>query len=141
MAFLVAFEKIDWTVIVEDDDNVAYAYLLRGRKIVADVWLYNRSSTPRVPPWRTGAKMPFRNSAEYVAGLGVMDDVTPEAVTVSWKQDESDAGPCVTVCIHQQPVAWLVPSAKPGWSALVKQSGPLARMQQDCPIDHQRSDS
>jgi hypothetical protein len=46
--FLRRFEHGDWTVAVEDDDRVVYAYLLRHNQIVGDVWLYNRPRSTAV---------------------------------------------------------------------------------------------
>ena len=48
MYFLRRFEHGDWTVAVEDDDRVVYAYLLRHNQIVGDVWLYNRPRSTAV---------------------------------------------------------------------------------------------
>jgi hypothetical protein len=48
MGFVRQFQRGDWEVIVEDDDRVAYAYLVREGRILADVWLYNRMPAP----WR-----------------------------------------------------------------------------------------
>lgn len=53
MGFVRRFAHGGWTVVVEDDDRVAYAYLLHEGRIVGDVWLYNRSvrcEAPRPSP-------------------------------------------------------------------------------------------
>ncbi len=67
MSFLRRFEHGDWAVVVEDDDRVVYAYLLRHNQIVGDVWLYNRVHAPHRSPWgQTDPMMPFLNPVEYV---------------------------------------------------------------------------
>jgi hypothetical protein len=60
MGFVRQFQRGDWEVIVEDDDRVAYAYLVREGRIIADVWLYNRLLAPWRPPWNEpGGEMPW----------------------------------------------------------------------------------
>jgi hypothetical protein len=127
MGFIRQFEHGDWTVLVEDDDRVAYAYLLHEGRIVGDVWLYNRVPAPHRPPWQEPrGEMPFLNSMHYVNQHGSVRCPAPDAVNVSWPAHiESDLQ--ITICIDDDPVAWLAPDVKPGWSALVKRDGPLAR--------------
>ncbi|MEL6732644.1 MAG: hypothetical protein AAFP83_16055, partial [Bacteroidota bacterium] len=37
-----------YAVVIEDDQKVAYAYLLHQGKIVGDVWLYNHHCVSRI---------------------------------------------------------------------------------------------
>jgi hypothetical protein len=129
MAFLREFSKGDWSAILEDDDSVGYAYLLHHGKVVSDVWLYNRGPAPEAAPWKTDAQMPFLNPAEYIAEGGTIQEPAPEALDVSWSGDD---GPNlqVVVLMEDRPIAWLAPKSKPGWSALVRRSGPLARVRE-----------
>lgn len=55
------------TLVVEEDERVAYAYLLRGPEIVGDVWLYNVAPTPEETNWKDPAQMPFLNPRAYCA--------------------------------------------------------------------------
>jgi hypothetical protein len=127
MAYLREFLNGEWTAIVEDDDNVGYAYLLQQGHIVSDVWLYNRGPAPEAPPWKdSDATMPFLNSAEYVTDEGINQDPPPAALSAAWSGEGSDLE--VTICIDDRHIAWLRPDARPGWSALVKRNGPLARV-------------
>jgi hypothetical protein len=121
------FEHGEWTVVVEDDDRVGYAYLLHGNKIVGDVWLYNRVHAPHRPPWREPERvMPFLNPAEYLDSPEIPGrSPSAESLQVRWpKRPREDR---TAICLDERPLAWLAPGAKPGWSALVMRDGPLAR--------------
>lgn len=127
MGFTKSFKQGEWTVVVEDDDRVAYAYLLHNGRIAADVWLYNRVPSPQQPPWRQPrGEMPFLNSAHHVNDNDAVRSPAPDAVSVSWT-DPTDPEPQITVSLDNQPIAWLAPGTKPGWSALAKRDGPLAK--------------
>lgn len=129
MAYIREFPNGDWTVLVEDDDRVGHAYLLHQGNIVSDVWLYNRGSAPEVAPWKSGAQMPFQNPAEYVTEESVVHELSPDSLSVSWSGGD-ESHPEAIVRIDNRPIAWLAPEAKPGWSALVKRNGPLARVRE-----------
>ncbi len=55
------------SLIVEDDGRVAYAYLLDGKQMIADVWLYNVAPTPDHQDWKDRSQMPFLNPRDYCA--------------------------------------------------------------------------
>jgi hypothetical protein len=59
-------ENNDYSLIIESNKRVVYAYLLEEGKLVGDVWLYNICEIPIVPEWKTNKEMPFANSEEYV---------------------------------------------------------------------------
>jgi hypothetical protein len=115
----------DFSVVVEDDGRVAYAYLRDGESIVSDVWLYNRIDTPEEPEWKDRKKAPFANPIGYVVGdndIGPIRSTTD--VKVSWcgKKD-------IEVVIRIHGIRWAVlrQGVKPGWCRLAAKSGPLAR--------------
>ena len=41
-----------FTLTVDDDGKVAYAYLKKEKKILGDVWLYNRCPAPDEKEWQ-----------------------------------------------------------------------------------------
>ncbi len=127
MSFLRRFEHGEWTVLVEDDDHVVYAYLLRHNQIVGDVWLYNRVHAPDRPPWnQTDRMMPFLNPVEYIDGTEIQGrSPSPESLRVMWPEHPDQDR--VTIYLDERPLAWVAPGAKPGWSSLVTRDGPLAR--------------
>jgi hypothetical protein len=126
MAFQRQYENQGWRVLVEDDDAVAYAYLLDGDLIVSDVWLYNRGPDPVERPWRNGEEMPFRNPVEFTTGEGVDEPVEPGTVDVRWTGADG-SGVSVEVRLRGRVIAWLEPGARPGWSVRVTKDGPLAK--------------
>jgi hypothetical protein len=122
-------ERSGFSVVFEDDGRVAYAYLLdRNKEIVADVWVYNSSETPREAEWSDRQRMPFVNPADFVR-----NDVAYERaggafdVEVGWEMVDIST-PKASVFIQGKLLAVLTPGAKPGWSLLAAQDGPLAKV-------------
>jgi hypothetical protein len=126
VSFLRRFEHGDWTVIVEDDDRVVYAYLLHRNQIVGDVWLYNRVRAPHLPPWRqTDQVMPFLNPVEYVDSREIPGrSPSAESLRVMWPDKPHEDR--TAIYLDERPLAWVAPGVKPGWSSLVTRNGPLA---------------
>jgi hypothetical protein len=125
MAFFREFHHGNSTVVVEDDGNVCYAYLIQQGSIVSDVWLYNHGTAPLLPPWKSpDARPPFQNSSEFLLDPQPMGIPSPEELSVVWDTEEGH----VVVCLSNVPLAWLTEGAKPGWSARVKRDGPVAQV-------------
>lgn len=126
MAFLKSFNYESWVLVVEDDDCVAYAYLLDGDQLVSDVWLYNHGTDPVVPPWKSGAEMPFQNPVDFTGGQGGAWIPDQESLGVKWTgRGGLDR---VEVYFGDQLFAWLQAGHRPGWSTRVRRSGPLAKL-------------
>ena len=122
----------DYSIIVEDDGKVCYAYLLLKDSFVGDVWLYNQSETPSVTEWKREL-MPFLNSIEYIKdGLDVLPISKGDEVKVEWDfLDNNCLLNQVKIFIRNQHTATIKPGSKPGWSVYVKKSGPLAKVLED----------
>ena len=124
MSFSINRESSDgrYTLVIEDDGRVAYAYLQEGNGIVSDVWLYNRCEPPAEPEWRDRTKMPFANPL----GFGSENDLGPiesEAdVNVRWE------GTTAQIEIHGLLWAILQSGDKPGRCRLALKNGPLAKL-------------
>ncbi|MEQ1572432.1 MAG: hypothetical protein ABMA25_26900 [Ilumatobacteraceae bacterium] len=110
-----------WSIVVEDDDRVAYAYLLDGQRIVGDVWLYNVDLAPEDTDWKRQARRPFLQPRPFClevpfARLGEDSDVRAR-----WTGD--------AVVVEIDGVVWarLASGSKPGWSRLAARAGPLAK--------------
>ncbi len=117
-------ENPDYSIVIDDDGVVAYAYLLFGNTCIGDVWLYNQAEPPAVAEWDK-TQMPFLNPKEFIT-----DDYTPpitneNEVDVIWV-DEGDLMK-VNIFIRGEHVATALEGAKPGWSIFVKKDGPLAK--------------
>jgi hypothetical protein len=106
-------------LMLEDDGNVAYAYLLEGEEIVGDVWLYNVAESPLEVEWDPSA-MPFLNPKKFCREDKVPRMREESLVDCKW----SSRG--VEVTIDGVLMARLEVGAKPGWSKLAACSGPLA---------------
>lgn len=115
------------TLLIEDDGRVAYAYLLgKEKKIVADIWLYNRCVAPEAPEWSDPGNLPFANPADYVdAGYELPLPSSGGDFFVEWQ--DRGAARYARILLGGQLFAELVAGAKPGWSRLAKKNGPLAK--------------
>jgi hypothetical protein len=121
--FLARFEDpmSGRAVILEDDNRVAYAYLMMGETIVSDVWLYNVAAAPDTPEWSDASKMPFLNPSVYCSKDASLPRLNKEVVVeCAW----TDAA--VDVFLNDILAARLAEGAKPGWSRLAIKKGPLA---------------
>lgn len=107
----LAFDEPDGdrSVVLEDDGEVAYAYLLVDGRIVSDVWLYNAVLPDPDEVW-VAKNLPFQNRASHGADGGV-PRLRPESdVALDWSQWE------VAIEIDGILVARMKADIKPGWS-------------------------
>ncbi len=113
-----------YSVVVEDDGRVAYAYLREKERIIADVWLYNRCNAPQEADWTDPSKAPFLNPISHAIddSQGFIEE--RRDVDAVWHED---AAMSVTIRIRGVDWAVLIPGARPGWCRLARKAGPLAR--------------
>jgi hypothetical protein len=112
-----------YSVIIEDDGRVAYAYMYWGEDIVGDVWLYNQAETPTQANWD---EIPSLNPAEYVNNNASISPITNDnEVRCEWTESP-DGIIEIEILIRGQFIAGIAAGSKPGWSALVVKDGPLA---------------
>lgn len=116
-----------YSIAVEDDGNVAYAYLLKGDDIIGDVWLYNQSPTPKEPNWNNKEMMPFLNPQEFIKE-NISPVLNSREVRVDWKLSGSLVVDKVLIYVHNKLVAMLKIDSFPGWSTSVIKDGPLAKV-------------
>jgi hypothetical protein len=128
MSFLWRFDCHDlpFSVVIEDDDRVAYAYLLEDEKIVGDVWLYNRVSAPLVPEWNDRTKAPFLNPQGFASEIGrpLTETAKPEVVWIRRNAKFVRA----EIYFANDLLAVLGPGERPGRSRNALKNGPLAKM-------------
>lgn len=116
------------SVFFEEDDRVAYAYLLREDKIVADVWLYNVGETPSQAEWNDPANLPFQNPAGFVRqGIAFARPSTANDLSIQW-MSAADGRLGAIVKIRHESVAELYEGDKPGRALLAAKNGPLAKI-------------
>lgn len=107
--FFGSFEDSDseQTVVIEEDEEVAYAYLLVAGEIISHVWLYDRASDDEGREVDRGrAVVPRLHSAA--------------AVQCTW------SGGSVAIEVDGVVVARLRADTKPGWSLGASKPGALA---------------
>ncbi|MCA1836671.1 MAG: hypothetical protein LC721_10235, partial [Actinobacteria bacterium] len=119
-----------YSLVVEQDESAAFAYLCHEGAIVTHVWLYNSGPTPDAPLWKQSAApldRPFPNAREFCK-----DDPHPlmnreGQVGCVWHR-EGETLVAVDVMIDSIFMARLAPGSNPGWSRLALRSGPLAQV-------------
>lgn len=116
-----------YSVTVEDDGRVAYAYLLENNEhVVSDVWLYNQQDPPLNADWRE-SDMPFLNPQDFLlAAENCMPLLKTSDVIVNWNCPDNKIIIAI-IFIREQLTAILQTGTSPGWSAFVKKDGPLAK--------------
>ncbi|SHH75633.1 hypothetical protein SAMN04488109_5171 [Chryseolinea serpens] len=116
-----------YSVVVEDDHRVCYAYLLQDDKIVGDVWLYNSIADPVSTDWKNREDMPFLNPIRYIKPGVKISPVTDTCeIEMVWKMQGQDVSD-VDIYVRKDLLAKLKMS-RPGWSTIVSEDGPLAKV-------------
>jgi hypothetical protein len=115
-----------YSIIIEDDERVCYAYLLVDRDIVGDVWLYNREIAPGTMEWKN-ENMPFLNPLQFIDLEMALNPITSsDQVELTWRMEKSQLRN-VQIHVRGELIAKMTIGSKPGWSAVVKADGPLAK--------------
>jgi hypothetical protein len=121
-------ESTGCSVIIEDDGDKAYAYLMDAAKVVvSDVWLYNRGPAPATEDWSDPAKLPFSNPAEYVRDVNFEPITSASEVSIQWKR-RANSPIEAHLSVRGQLFAILQQGISPGWSRLAVKDGPLAKV-------------
>ncbi len=116
----------NFSLVFDDDGKVAYAYLREGNRIVGDLWLYNRGSTPEQPEWPDKSKLPFANPKEYVAEQGtVVRSVSATDISVTWAYEQDEA--VAHIFLFGALCGIVGPGDRPGFARFAAKDGPLAR--------------
>ncbi len=120
-------DSSDVSLWFEDDGRVAYAYLKRGEKFVADVWVYNRAESPTAPEWKEGKRPPFLNVRSCIAEI--MPFVLPTSeqdIGVRWINEEGRP-PEAELILGVHVAARLRDGDKPSFAAAAIRDNPVAR--------------
>src|SRR4051812_15928622 len=103
-----------YSIVVEDDGKVAYAYSLQGASIVADVWLYNQREAPDKPEWDDSNNAPFLNPKGYCKTINFLALTDPKDVQVQWDLAADGMVMSVHLFFRGQRFAQMAPGKKPG---------------------------
>jgi hypothetical protein len=118
----------EYTVCVEDDGRVGYAYLIdpEGR-ICGDVWLYNRCPAPLAPEWHDRDGAPYANPQAFVNAAKPF--ALPDGID-AFRLVEIGNGDKVAIGVLLGGELWaiLMDGARPGFAALASANGPLAKV-------------
>ncbi len=126
--FLQTFCEFDthYSIQIQDDGRVAYAYLYEGEDVVGDVWLYNQQEPPQTSFWLP-EDMPFLNPKEYLADNAAIKPITNESeLRCEWTESKDTGLIEAAIYIRYKFIASVAVGDKPGWSVLVSKDGPLA---------------
>ncbi|MNK08647.1 hypothetical protein D3C87_265900 [compost metagenome] len=119
-------ENKDYSLIIEDDGRVAYAYLLFKNEIVGDLWLYNQKDAPLVVDWSDKNGMPFLNPKQFVLKeIPLIQKI--QDIEIKWELLDDNILDKVLILIHGDLIGIIECGSRPGWSSLVTSNGPLAK--------------
>lgn len=117
----------NYSVLIEDDGRVAYAYLLAYGDVVGDVWLYNQQPAPTYSNWHE-QEMPYLNPVEYIDKKITISPIKAKnEVRCEWTE-ANDGLIEVAIWLKDKFIAQMESGSKPGWSVLVVKDGPLAQV-------------
>lgn len=116
----------EFSLVLEDDGKVAYAYLLKNKKIIADVWLYNQGD-PKKEDYSNPQNLPFLNPSRFIndTPLSSLNNAMEEDINVSWELRKN--GLTVKVEIFKTLTIVLKEGVEVGWSNMVNKDGPFAK--------------
>lgn len=116
----------NYSVLIEDDGRVAYAYLLEYGDVIGDVWLYNQEAAPMDSNWANQSS-PYLNPTEYLDKDAAIAPIKNEKeVRCEWTESLNDGSIEVGIWLRDKFIAQVNAGSKPGWSVLVVKDGPLA---------------
>lgn len=117
-----------YSVVIEDNGRVAYAYLMEGEDCIGDVWLYNCLEAPTDTNW-DDQELPYLNPVEYIDKKLKLSPIKDKSeIRCDWSESPNDASIEVSIIVRDSFIAQMTSGSKPGWSVLVIKDGPLAQV-------------
>ncbi len=127
MQFICKQDK-RFSVVIDDNSIVCYAYLIKNNEIIGDVWLYNQEPSPNFNEWDFKKDGPFLNPELYVSDeYKIMPLKEDDLVELNWGFLSTELV-FVEIYFDKRLVALITPESKPGWSIFAKKNGPLAKV-------------
>lgn len=117
--------KQGYSLIIDDNGSVAYAYLLYDEDILSEVWLYNREPSP-YKNWKDIKQedLPPQNIEKYVTE-SIIPISFEYSIEDNWDID-SEGMVQVNISINEKLVAILNERHKIGSSTMVTEDTPIA---------------
>lgn len=76
-----------YSIIIEDDGKVAYAYLILAKEIIGDLWLYNNATAPEEINWKQ-QELPYLNPLTFLKeGIQIAPIVNRQELLCHWTMD------------------------------------------------------
>jgi hypothetical protein len=117
-----------YSVVIEDDGRVAYAYLLEDNNIIGDIWLYNQIEPPMTGEWKV-EDMPFLNPSEFLKNnVSILPIMYENEVDCKWGEVIDGQLTEVVISLSNDIIAKMCSGSNPGWSTQVSKDGPLAKV-------------
>jgi hypothetical protein len=121
-------QQRDYTVVIEDNGKVAYAYLIFNTKIIGDLWLYNQDPSPLAASWGEPSATPFLNPLIYVDAERMATPILKdEDVSVKWEFGDGNDLLSLNIVLRGKLYGIMKPGSKPGWTVAAKADSPLAK--------------
>lgn len=113
-----------FSIIIEDDGLVAYAYLLKDEEIVSTLWLYNVGKT-LYNNWENLDKhdLPFQN-LDYFISKQIESIKSKNDINIKWVIEKNYTRSYIF--IFNELIGFLDSTTPIGYSLLVTEDGPLA---------------
>lgn len=119
----IFYKATDNSVVIEEDGNTCYAYLMVGEEITGDVWLYNSKNTPNFID--LNEDLPYPNPSEYTDNIfRISNEDYLENISIDWSINANDVK--VSIEFGNGLKALLKTNLFPGYTNNVKKDGPLA---------------
>ena len=114
------------TILCKEKIEAVYVYLLKDKKIISDLWLFNTGDTPKLEPWLSSNKPPFLNSKKYSYASKLCEkDLNQDNFKFNFFISNK-FGLCVKIYMNSILIGIIPENTKPGWSFFAKKDGPLA---------------
>lgn len=116
----------EFSVAIEDNGKVAYAYLLRNDKIISELWLYNRGNA-QYDNWDDLSEddLPPQN-LDYLIEKTIEPISSNKDINIKWIFNDA-TNTKAYIYIHNELIGSLESKEPIGFSKLVLQDTPIAK--------------
>ena len=116
-----------YSVVIDEDKSVCYAYLKYDGNMVSHVWIYNKGDAPDEPDWREREQdPPFKNSRDFVRPLDFALPESESSFSVKWFDGVIEGGLLVEIETDGVVVAEFMSGKRVGRSRLALRPNVLA---------------
>jgi hypothetical protein len=114
-----------YSVIIEDNGLVSYAYLLFNDEVIGDVWINNKTNdSSKQVDFTDVSQMPFMNPIENISNIYMNISINYNNIGLHWRLSSNKIK--VLIFLESEIIVALEDGAKPGWSNIVINNSPVA---------------